>query len=291
MLGAIIGASIGAAGGGINGALQGWQNLYNSKKLAKYNYKLQKRGLEEFPTSQRIGLEAAGYNPMLALGSIGSHTYGGGIPSGGAGMGDIVGGARQGAKLAHDIKERFKAETDNINADTALKDAQKTEAETRRLQNEASTSLIHSQTDRADLAYGRDILDSAVGVAGVGAHYYSAKSMSDLAKSKVQNKNGKPNVKPAARINAGRPAVQGSVNSKPTAGGSVGSSAKGAGKVVKELMEYLGPAALIGAGLGTLEGKNKERDIKRGDHWDPKDKNNRKEKARKKWYLYHDIGF
>jgi hypothetical protein len=43
--------------------------------------------------------------------------------------------------------------------------------------------MIHSQTERSDLAYGRDIADTVMGIAGTGASLYSAKSMADVAKA------------------------------------------------------------------------------------------------------------
>lgn len=274
MLAEIIGATLGAAGGGINGALQGWQNLYNSKKLAGYNYDLQKRGLEEFPTSQRLGLEAAGYNPMLALGSVGSHTYSGGMPSGGAGMGDIVGGARQGAKLAHDIEDRLNAETDNIKADTELKNEQKNEAEARKGQTLATTDLTNSQTERTDLAYGRDIAATITDIAGTGASLYSAKAMADVAKQNADTKARKVQAKPPARNNAAKPAVQGSVNSKPSAGGAVGASAKNAGKIAARLAKEIILPLAIAAPIANEARKSSEKIQTRKDknerYWQPR---------------------
>lgn len=273
MLAGILGATIGAAGGGINGALQGWQNLYNAKKLAKYNYDLQKRGFEEFPTSQRSGLEAAGYNPMLALGSAGSHTYSGGIPSGGAGMGDIVGSAKAGAMLANVLEEQ-KARIANVKADTELKEGQLSETESRRLQNEANTSLMQSQTERTDLAYGLDIANTVSNAAGVGAQAYSAKAMAD---------NFKPKGKTANSANAGKPVIQSTPKAKPNAAGTLGNSAKNAGSLAKQVgkeLLFMVPPVTIGAGVGAGMAPVRKREM--NEH----QKKNR-DKSRK-WYHEFD---
>lgn len=294
----------GFAGALVDAGTQIGMGIYNNHFNAKEARAADKRALANaqrlsswqakyLPKYEREGLEAAGYNPMLALGNLGHSSAG--MGSSHVATSNMSYNGASSAKLGEFLedlaKDKAKADVENIEADTELKNAQKNEAKQRALQSAATTQLTTAQTERSEIGYVRDIVDSAVDVAGTGAQIYSAKSMSDMAKQNANRQNAKPNAKPRARGNAGKPAVQGSANSKPSAGGAVGSSAKGTGKIVKELIDYLGPAALIGAGLGTLEGKNKAREMKRGDHWDPKDQNNRKEKARKKWYLYHDIGF
>ena len=89
-IGAGIGGALGSAGGSLlNGLVQ-----YNtSKSLAKYNYELGQRSLENSPSSYKKGLEKAGINPMLASNSpIGSTQGSSGVNPGV----DLVEGAVKG---------------------------------------------------------------------------------------------------------------------------------------------------------------------------------------------------
>lgn len=250
----------GFAGSLVGAATDIGMGLFNAHHSAKEARAADKRAYGYWrqmqlhgPKLMRQGYEDAGYNPMLALngGSASmpsTHQGTSNVPS-------VSAGAAQMGKLFEDlVKDKAQAEVDNIEADTELKDAQKNEAKTRTLQSAATTELTNSQTERNDLAYGRDIVDSVVDVAGTGAQIYSAKSITDMAKSNANKQNAKAKAKRPAPNNAGKPAVQGSVNSQPSAGGAAGSSAKGAGKFVKELMKYLAPAAVL---YGGYEGSQK----------------------------------
>lgn len=55
---------------------------YNyARQLQQHQYDLTQQGYRETPTNQRIGFEDAGYNPMLALGNVGSSaSIAGGTP-------------------------------------------------------------------------------------------------------------------------------------------------------------------------------------------------------------------
>lgn len=229
------------------------------------------------PSVQRAGLEEAGYNPMLALNKSTSsaptaHMGQTSIP-------DISSSAQSMGKFLQEaIKDKVGAEIENVEADTELKDAQTKEAKIRSENTESSTRLLDSQKERNDLGYGRDIVSTISDLANVGISAHNAKTLGDLRKVSPNGSTSKPKpVKPSAK-----PPVK-----KPPAPSTITNSAKNAAAASASLA----PVAAIGAGLGYLEGKNKEREIKSGEHWNPKDKDNRKEKARKKWYLYHDIGF
>lgn len=243
-----IGSLIGAAGGIGSGLFSGWLNKYNAESAAKYNYTLQRRSLEQFPKSQRKGLLSAGYNPMLALNG-GVPSYTGGVAAGSTGGFDILSSAAQGAKLSNDIVKGIKLandqkrlENENLESDLKTKEQQ-------RLQMEANESLLRSQTDRTDLAYGRDIVGTIADVAGTAGSLYSAKAMRDIARSPqetITTIHHGDKTKPTEIIkSSGRPSVDSSAKgSKPNVG-ALGSSAKSVGRVAKDLALQIALPALL----------------------------------------------
>lgn len=62
-------AIAGALGGLVSGGLNAGAQYITSKSLAKYNYELGQRSLENSPSNYKKGLENAGINPILASSS------------------------------------------------------------------------------------------------------------------------------------------------------------------------------------------------------------------------------
>ncbi len=69
MWSAIAGAALGAAGSLGSSAINTAVQYKTSKSLAKYNYELGQRSLENSPSAYKKGLEKAGINPILASSS------------------------------------------------------------------------------------------------------------------------------------------------------------------------------------------------------------------------------
>lgn len=96
------------------------QNRNEKRDFLSYqnqqNYGYYIQSLLDTPLAQRQGLEKAGYNPMLALGHIGSSSYTGVSSSSGdiPTEGDLVSSAKEGANLANDLKEGFENEQSQI---------------------------------------------------------------------------------------------------------------------------------------------------------------------------------
>lgn len=83
------------------------------RQFSDYQYQQYLNSLLESPSAQRKGLEAAGYNPMLALGSIGGSSFSGSaLPDGFGGVSDFVGSAKQANDLLEDIKRKREEESD-----------------------------------------------------------------------------------------------------------------------------------------------------------------------------------
>lgn len=257
----------GIAGAALGGVTQIGMGLYNSHRSASEARASDARQLRYLiksarllPKAQRQGLEAAGYNPMLALGNIGGSSA---MAShqGTTNLSFDGSSARQIGEFAENlIKDKAQAEVDNIKADTDLKKGQLEAAEALRLQTEANTSLLHSQTERSDLAYGRDIVDTVTGIAGTVGSLYSAKAMRDIARSPTEtvttiHHGGKD--KPTEIIkNRGKPLMQSSSkDANPNAVGVLGSSATSVAKEVAKALMLFAPAAFGAYGVGKLQEK------------------------------------
>lgn len=272
--GSWIGSNLGGIGsalgglGGLAGSLFGASSSSkNAKKMAALQYEYQKRAWQEGPSLQRKGLEAAGYNPMLALNGN-SASF---MPSASySPMPDIAGSAKAMSSIGKDILGLVDAQRKNVEADTKLKEGQLSAVETQRLQTETNTSLLQSQTARSDLAYGRDIVDTITDIAGTAGSLYSAKAMRDIARSPketVTTIHHGDKTKPTEIIRTqGAPAVDSSAKgSSPNAAPAVGSSAKSAGRIAKELAKdivFSLPLGIVGAGVGAGMSHVREREAK-----------------------------
>lgn len=111
LLGSFIGAVGGMAGNALGGVASSALGQYYNKKnmAAQFDYKM--RELRESPTNFRKGLEAAGYNPLLALpSSISSGGVSSSTPSTSL---DLVSGAKEGALISAEVK-KAKAEAQQV---------------------------------------------------------------------------------------------------------------------------------------------------------------------------------
>lgn len=112
----VLGSLFGGLIGGVSNAIGQSLNYKYQKKLMDKQYSLSQKSLKQSPTAQRIGLEEAGYNPMLAYQN---QTYptsftGGNVNST---MGSDVASAMNSitqAKLADAQANKLIAETENI---------------------------------------------------------------------------------------------------------------------------------------------------------------------------------
>ena len=134
-----IGAAAGGALGSVGGSLlNGLVNYQTSKSLAKYNYELGQRSLENSPSSYKKGLEKAGINPMLASNSPVGSTQG----SSGVNPGvDLVEGAVKGVSA----RNQFKQTESNVELQEKQGNAAIEQAGAAKTQAEAA--LINAQTN------------------------------------------------------------------------------------------------------------------------------------------------
>lgn len=127
----LIGSTLGSLGSSfISNAASGkaQRRAYQyARELQQQQYNLSIQGYKEGPSAQRSGLEAAGYNPMLALGNVGNGvSVAGGTPVN-ANATDVS-GIRDAMSTAANIKNQTaqtEAITDAQYADADLKKAQK----------------------------------------------------------------------------------------------------------------------------------------------------------------------
>lgn len=137
-----------------------YQRLLNQQQ-----YDLTQQGYLESPTNQRLGLEAAGYNPILALGgggmSYGSYSAGSAsapMDSTTSDLGNMATNAYQTFKLARDKNNAdiasIMAGIKNTNADTALKDQYAMTEEAKRIQMDFQNAQLEAETmlKRKDLS-------------------------------------------------------------------------------------------------------------------------------------------
>lgn len=269
---AAVGAGIGAAGNLLGSASQSALGYAFSKRMAKYNYDLQKKGYQEFPTAQVEGLRAAGINPMVAYGGIaGAQAHAQNYQAApGSDLGSsAVGNYRENKKLDPTVE--------NIQADTKAKYAQAeaAEAQAGAASNQGKASLLNSMTNARKVnaevklieqqrqkletntpgqsTWGTvdRVLDNT-GSAGtaLGGSAIAAKGVYDMVKSKDAGK--------AVSNTVGKSAAQ---YIKPTSTSKAVSTAKTASKLLPALVigsKALGPIAL---GVGSLYGAKKLNDV------------------------------
>lgn len=270
-----IGSSL--VGAGIGGAMDLGTSLFgtNSSKgearsADKRTYQQQKK-LFNYQTTMgpwlsRKGLEAAGYNPMLALSQGSAH-----MPSYSAHAGTPdtkSGSAASMARMMYDASiNKAKAEIENIKQDTALKSLQGQEAVSR-------TQLNSSVDEKTQVNKWTDIANAIThGLTGAATGYFASKFGGAKAK--------------ARKTGGSSPLTTSTPKAKPNAPSLVGNSASVSSRIANALLFGLGTlgSGSVGAGLGYLEGKNVERKMRDNNHWDPKDKNNPREKARRWWTM------
>lgn len=142
MIGALIGAGSALIGNAAGSYMNSAIGASASRGMARYNYKLQKKGYREFPTAQVEGLRAAGINPMAAYGSIGSATFSGGNLQSGH-------DSNIGSSALNDYRENRKVDPaiENVKADTDLK---KDQGSASTIQAEAAATNAKSQAKIAD---------------------------------------------------------------------------------------------------------------------------------------------
>lgn len=250
MLGGLIGSVFGvaskAASSAANPTFSAWLGDYFTKRAQRRSYDYYLRSLHDSPLAQRQGFKAAGYNPMLALGNLGSSSFSASSSPSFAPMGnfDLVGSAREGARFVNDIARGIKLENEKKELENANLESDLDTKEVQRSQMEANSSLLESQTDRTDLAYGRDIVDTAVDIAGTAGSLYSAKAMRDVAKSPqetITTIHHGDKTKPTEIIKSrGRPAVDSSAKPKSSSAAPlVGSSAMSVGSVARDVAKQL----------------------------------------------------
>lgn len=137
--------SFGAALAGLFGAggsaLSSMINYQSAKKLMDKQYKYNLKTLRNAPTASREGFVDAGYNPLMALGSGQA-----GFSASSSGVGaDLTSGLEQGVSSAIAMKQN-KAQIDNINADTALKNNQGETEKAKRVQMEFQNAMYDVET-------------------------------------------------------------------------------------------------------------------------------------------------
>lgn len=187
---AAIGAGIGAAGNILGSATQSAMGYYMSKKMAKYNYNLQKRGYKEFPTAQVQGLRAAGINPMVAYGSIaGAAAHSGNYQA--------APGSDLGSSAVNNFRENRKVDPqlENINADTQMKkdqgNAAMMNAKANLLASQANATRANAETKQiqtktpGETTWGtvdRIVGNAGSGAAALGGSALAAKGAYDILK-------------------------------------------------------------------------------------------------------------
>lgn len=147
-------------------AFNAYHQFLNQKKLQKYAYNLTQQGYRETPSAQRVGLENAGYNPILAVSN--GVSFGGNFTPGSAAVAtgnpadDIDGNIQNAYRLAKLEKPKNKAEIDNIkagtnsaNASASLAQEQAKTEQYRQKEMESQTFLnnVNTELARKDLSW------------------------------------------------------------------------------------------------------------------------------------------
>lgn len=134
-------AIAGAIGGTAGSALSSLINYKSASKLMDKQYDINLKTLRNAPSASRQGFVNAGYNPLLALGSGQS-----GFSASSSGVGaDLTSGLEQGINSAIAMKQN-KAQINNINADTALKNNQGETEKAKRIQMEFQNAMTDVET-------------------------------------------------------------------------------------------------------------------------------------------------
>lgn len=122
-------------------ALSSMINYRSAKKLMDRQYNINLKTLRNAPSAAREGFVNAGYNPLMALGSGQS-----GFSASSSGVGaDLTSGLEQGINSAIAMKQN-KAQINNINADTALKNNQGETEKAKRIQMEFQNAMTDVET-------------------------------------------------------------------------------------------------------------------------------------------------
>lgn len=136
-----LGALVGGIFGGINSAASAAMNYNYAKKLMDKQYNINLNTLRNAPKASREGFVNAGYNPLMALGSSQA-----GFSASSSGVGaDLTSGLEQGINSAIAMKQN-KAQINNINADTALKNNQGETEKAKRIQMEFQNAMTDVET-------------------------------------------------------------------------------------------------------------------------------------------------
>lgn len=153
----VLGATIGALGNIVGGLASNALSSFQAEQLAAYqaalNYKYAKKSALNMPSYNRQGYEKAGYNPMLALGNIGSANSGW-TSATGLTTPDMSGIGSSAISNALSLKQQDNqnritdSQVDNYNADSILK------------QNQALTELYTQleKINHADLMQAQKLL-------------------------------------------------------------------------------------------------------------------------------------
>lgn len=270
-LGAVLGAIGGAAGDMGGGILNSAAGYYYSKKMARYNYDLQKKGYKEFPSAQKAGLEAAGINPMVAYGGIGNASFGGGNLQ-------MAHDSKLGSSAVESFREGKKLNplVDNVKADTDLKNDQgeaaliqagaaASNAQSQARVSEAQAKLLEAQTTSigthtpGETAWGTaDRLLSHAGAigTGVGGTAFAIKTAKDALKNKKEKDLLHEGFKDALK-SLKTEGVKGKGEVKVILPSKPANSAKAASTLVPLLIGAGKTGAYIGAGAGALYGTKK----------------------------------
>lgn len=164
MVAGIVSAGIGALGNILGGLGSNALSSYQAQQLAEYqaklNYKYAKKSAVNMPTYNRQGIEKAGYNPMLALGSIGASnsnwTSAQGLTT--PDFSDVGSNAVSNALSVQQQRNQndlATAQINNTNADTQLKQQQTLTETFEQAQKQVHADLerIDSELKRKDLSY------------------------------------------------------------------------------------------------------------------------------------------
>lgn len=106
-----------------------------AKQLQQHQYDLSQQGYRETPGNQRIGMESAGYNPMLALGNVGTSTaVAGGTP--------VSANATDTTGIREAIMQKVSLQNQTKQTDATVENL---DSSTRKNEAEAQGTLLHNK--------------------------------------------------------------------------------------------------------------------------------------------------